>query len=99
MLNRFMKKAVLPCLRDAGVSFLVSGQTVILSAADMTRLQSMTPDKRWPVGELVRFGETVVYVSHTGENTREIIGLAVPVQGAGTQKMVAVGFLVRKRKM
>jgi len=97
MLRKFMKEAVIPCLSKAGVSFLVSGQTVIFPASDMTRLHVLDPDARWPVGDLVSFGETVVYVSHTGNSVREIIGVVVPAPEVGNEKMVAVGFSLRKK--
>ena len=97
MLRKFMEEAVIPCLSKAGVNFLVSGQTVIFPASDMTRLRALDPDARWPIGDLVFFGETVVYVSHTGDQVKEIVGQAFSTPD--NLENVVISFSLKRKKI
>ncbi|MCD6410774.1 hypothetical protein J7K92_02450 [bacterium] len=97
MLRKFIRESVIPCLRNAGVNYLVSGSTVFLSATDMEQLRLLDPEVRWPLGDLVLCGERTVFASHTGENVVAIVGKVVPVQNSNT-RMVAVSFSLKKEK-
>lgn len=79
-------------LEKAGVEFVRVGQKILLSSAAINRLRSLPPEKRGPVGELVLFGKTVVFVSHSGQ---EIVGTLEPT-GSNPHQLVATFFVRRK---